>query len=247
MVKSLFHPQGIKDGYCINGYQRRNHGAQRKRAVSVASADSLLLWNVGGFSGLPAWSSDSPYCRYDSKIRVFETYPSFSPTRDEFRTLYWSYPAGTQDLESAEQALADSGYSRSTNGWWESDGSLWLLTSGTDKWLTKYSVAVMDYSQGLSQWPVAQPRDPQIDIDLDAARAIFATQPNALRLFEEAVETFNSYTPAAPAVPPFFVSPGLPLYWPIWPVSTYLVYGGLHPWQQTFLQALTDQGATNSK
>lgn len=245
MVKSLFHPQGIRDGYCINGYQKRNNGTQRRRAVGLARADALLLWNVGSFSGLPAWSSDSPYCRYDSDISSFETHPTFSPVRDEFRTLYWSYPAGTQDLKSVGQALTDAGYVRSATGWWERDENPWVLTSGDDKWLTRYSVAVLDSSQALLSWPITPSRDPQVDLDIDAARAIFATQPDALRLFEQAVDTFNANTPVVPVSPSIIVSPGLPFYWSIWP-SPYLVYGALHQWQQAFLQVLPDQGESTN-
>ena len=141
-----------------------------------------------------------------------------------------------------ETALKVAGYVRSATGWWERDENRWVLTSGEDKWLTRYSVSVLDSSQALLQWPIIPPRRSQVDIDLDAARAIFATQPEALRLFEQAVDTFNAHTPVVPVSPSVLISPGLPFYWSIWP-SPYLVYGALHPWQQAFLQVLTDQAA----
>ena len=143
------------------------------------------------------------------------------------------------------QALTDAGYVRSATGWWGRDENPWVLTSGDDKWLTRYSVAVLDSSQASLSWPIVLPRDPQVDLDIDAARSIFATQPDALRLFEQAVDTFNSNRPVLPVSPPVFVSPGLPLYWSIWP-SPYLVYGALHPWQQAFLQVLPDQGESTT-
>ena len=139
-----------------------------------------------------------------------------------------------------ETALKVAGYVRSATGWWERDENPWALISGDDKWLTRYSVAVLDSSQASLSWPIVLPRDPQVDLDIDAARAIFATQPDALRLFEQAVDAFNANTPVVPVSPSIFIAPGPPFYWSIWP-SPYLVYGALHPWQQAFLQVLTDQ------
>lgn len=239
-VKALFHPQGIKDGYCINGYLRKNAGHERARVYGGARGDALLIWNVGGASGLPKWSSDSPYCRYDSDFNVFVTYPGFSRTREELRTLYWSYSSETQNLLSIEEGLSAAGYTKSASGWWNNRQALWTLSDGDQRWLTKYSVRIVDSAQQYVLWPIVQTIDPEVTTQLDATRSILATQPDALRLYEQAVDAWADSVQLVPPVQPVFVNPAFPFYWPVWPSPTY-AFGILHPWQLSFLDALASQ------
>ena len=239
-VKALFHPQGIKDGYCINGYHRKNAGNGRVRAFGTARSDALILWNVGGASGLPAWEPDSQYCRYASEINSFVTYPSFSPRRDEFRTLYWTYASGSQNLASMEVGLQAAGYSKSESGWWHNEHGPWTLVSDDQMWLTKYSVSILDSSQPFIPWTVSRPVDPSITDQLEETRSILASQPDALRLFEQAVDAWSASVQPVTSVAPLFVNSGWPFYWTVWPMPA-LSYGFLHPWQQAFLEALASQ------
>ena len=239
-VKALFHPQGIKDGYCINGYHRKNAGDGRTRAFGGARSDALILWNVGGLSGLPDWEPDSPYCRYASDINSFVTYPSFSPRRDEFRTLYWTYASESQNLASMEAALQAAGYAKSESGWWHNEQGPWTLVSDDQMWLTKYSVSILDSSQPVMPLTVSRPVDASITEALDETRSIFASQPDALRLFEQAVDTWSESVPPAQTFVPVIVNHGWPFYWPVWSMPA-LTYGALHPWQQAFLETLAGQ------
>ena len=239
-VKALFHPEGIKDGYCINGYHRENAGTKRVRAFSTASSNSLLLWNVGGASRLPEWEPGSPYCRYDSDINSFATHPAFSPRRDEFRTLYWTYASESQNLASMEVGLQSAGYAKSQSGWWQNAEGPWILVSDDQMWLTTYSVSIVDSSQPFLPWTVAQPVDTSITDQLDETRSIFASQPDALRLFEQAVESWSESVQPVTSVTPLFVNPWWPFYWTTWPLPAFS-YGTLHPWQQAFLEALASQ------
>ena len=240
IVKALFHPQGIKDGYCINGYLRKNAGSNRARAFGGARSDALLIWNVGGQSDLPEWEPDSPYCRYESDINVFVTYPSFSVTREEFRTLHWAYASQSQSMASIEAGLEQAGYTKSALGWWRNEQGPWTLIADDQKWLTKYSVRVQDASQPVALWPIVQRLDRSITDQLDETRSIFASQPDALRLFEQAVEAYAASAQVIPAVPPVFINPVLPFYWTSWPLPAFS-YAILHPWQQSFLDALIGQ------